>query len=137
MTFCRVDFVNYRKMNRSSDIFIVNDAIIKIIEVDTVALKIALLDDTAHTISLSNVFYASDLSCDLMSNAQLISDEARLVFESDDCFIYDCRFDNVVLYATKIRTQYFLNLVRTKAQYTIAIIVFYFSVKINDDILHL
>ena len=124
-------------MNRSFDIFIVNNAIIKIIEVDTVALKIALLDDTAHTINLSNVLYASDLSCDLMFNAQLTSDEARLVFESDDCFIYDCRSDNVVFYATKIKAQYFLNLVRTKAQYTVAMTVFYFSVKINDEILYL
>ena len=137
MTFCRIDFINYRKMNKSFNIFIVNDVIIKIIEMNTVVLKIALFDDIAHIISFNNVFYAFDLNCDLIFNVQFINDEIRLIFENDDCFIYNCRFDNVVFYVTKIKTQYFLNFVRTKIQYIIVMIVFYFNVKINDEILYL
>ena len=137
MTLCRADFVSYHKMNKTFDIYIANDAVIKAIETETIAFEATLLDDTAHTVSLSNVLYASDLSCELMSNAQLISDETRLIFENDDCFVYDTRFDNSVLHATKARAQYSLNIVRSESQLQAAMIVFYFSVKINEETLHL
>ena len=137
MTPCRADFVSYHKMDKSSDIYIANDAVIKAIGVGTVAFEAALPDGTAHTISLSNVLYAPDLSCGLVSNAQLTSDGARLVFEGDDCFVYDTRSGNPVLHATKARAQYPLNIVRTKSQLQAAMAVFYSSVKVNGETLHL
>ena len=124
-------------MNKSSNIYIANDAVIKAIDVETIAFEAILLDGTSHIISLSNVLYAFDLSCELMSNAQLISDEARLVFENDDCFVYDTRSDNSILHATKIRAQYSLNIVRIKSQLQASMISFYFNVKINEETLHL
>ena len=137
MTLCRVDFVSYHKMNKSSDIYIANDAVIKAIEVETIAFEAALFDDTAHTVSLNNVFYAFNLNCELISNAQLISDETRLIFENDDCFVYDTRSDNSVFHATKIKIQYSLNIVRIEFQLQATMTAFYFSVKINEKTLHL
>ena len=137
MTFCKTDFVSYHKMNKTFDIYIANDTVIKAIEIETIAFEAALLDGTAHIISLNNVLYVFDLSCELMSNAQFISDETRLIFEDDDCFIYDTRSDNSILHATKIKAQYSLNIVCIEFQFQAAMIVFYFNVKINEKTLHL
>ena len=103
MTFYKIDFVNYHKMNKTFNIYITNDIIIKIVEVETIAFEATLFDDIAHIINFNNVFYVFDLNCELMSNAQFINDEIRLIFENDDCFIYDIRFDNLIFHATKIK----------------------------------
>ena len=137
MTSCRVDFVSFRKLNTSSDIYIANDTVLKATDIESVDLKVALSNETAHMMKLDNVLYASDLSCELLSNAQLTSNEARLVFDNENCFVYDKTSDNSVLHATKCRNQYSLNLIRSKTFYTVNLIVFYSNLKINEKALDL
>ena len=137
MTFCRVDFVNYHKLNQSFDIYIANDVVIKTIDFETMIFETTLSNNITHSINFNNVFHVFDLNCDLMSNVQFINDEIRLIFENNNCFVYDVRFDNLIFHVSKIKTQYFFNIVRFEFQYQIVMIVFYFNIKINEKILNL
>ena len=133
----RFDFIEYTKLETFEKIFIINEISIEIIDKKIVNFTKFLFNDDEIIVQLQKILHMSQLSANLFSIAHITKKDKYVIFDKNDCTIFEKKIDKLVLYIFKNRNQYSLNLIKQKAQYIAFSISFNVESKYNEQFLQL
>ena len=133
----RFDFIEYTKLETFEKIFIINEISIEMIDKKIVNFIEFLSNNDEIIVQLQKMLHIFQLSANLFSIAHIIKKDEYVIFDKNDCTIFEKKIDKFVLHVFKSRNQYSLNLVKQKTQYITFSISFNVESKYNEQFLQL
>ena len=131
----RFDFIEYTKLEIFEKIFIINEISIEMIDKKIVNFIEFLSNNDEIIVQLQKMLHIFQLSANLFSIAHIIKKDEYVIFDKNDCTIFEKKIDKFVLHVFKSRNQYSLNLIKQKAQYIAFSISFNVESKYNEQFL--
>ena len=131
----RFDFIEYTKLETFEKVFIINEIWIEMIDKKIVNFIEFLSNDDEIIVQLQKVLHVFQLSANLFSTTYIIKKDEYVIFDKNDCTIFEKKIDKFVLHVFKSRNQYSLNLIKQKAQYIAFSISFNVESKYNEQFL--
>ena len=108
----RLDFIEYTKLKTFEKIFIINEISIEMIDKKIVNFIKLLFNDDEIIVQLQKMLHMSQLSANLFSTTHIIRKNKYVIFDKNDCTIFEKKIDKFVLHVFKSRNQYSFNLIK-------------------------